>query len=128
VLGADTIVVIGDEVLEKPRDEADARRMLENLSGRTHEVMTAVALCRGPALVASETVCTRVTFAALPLDVVQRYAASGEGLDKAGAYAIQGLGAGIVRAIEGSYTNVVGLPTVETLALLRAAGVVRSWP
>ena len=129
ILSADTIVVVDDTVFGKPNDDADALGMLLRLSGRTHRVLTAVALCEvaGPhedALLLS----TEVTFRALPEAAWRRYVASGEARDKAGSYAIQGLGTGIVRAISGSYTNVVGLPAAETLELLGRAGVLGAWP
>jgi septum formation protein len=129
VLAADTIVVIDGLVLGKPSDESDAARMLRLLRGRDHEVITAVRLQDVQAAFARTiAVSSRVTFRALDEATVRRYAASGEGQDKAGAYAVQGLGAGLVRAIDGSYTNVVGLPACETLELLIEAGVVGSWP
>lgn len=118
VLAADTTVVIDDDVLGKPRDTLDGLAMLARLSGRTHEVMTAICLCRGDA--ASERlVVTRVTFATLDRDLCEAYLATEEPWDKAGAYGIQGLGAVLVEAIEGSYSNVVGLPLAETWRLLR---------
>ena len=128
VLGADTIVVLGDEVLEKPTDVDDATRMARVLSGKVHEVMTAVALVDRAGLRASKLVTTRVRFRAYSDGVAAGYGASREGLDKAGGYAIQGLGAGLVDGIEGSYTNVVGLPATEVLMLLEAHGVVATWP
>lgn len=111
VLAADTTVVCGDEVLGKPRDPADARRMLTQLAGRDHHVWTGVALHRpadGRIAVGAER--TRVTIAAMSEAEIAWYAATGEPDDKAGAYAIQGLGALFVAAIDGNYTNVVGLP------------------
>ena len=129
VLGADTIVVVDGAVLNKPLDTVDAARMLRLLSGRRHEVITAVTLRRaghGPAH--GIAVSSKVEFRRLDEDTLQRYADSGEGSDKAGSYAVQGLGAGLVRAIEGSYSNVVGLPACETLELLGQAGVFEAWP
>ena len=120
VLGADTIVVLDGEVLEKPGDAGEALAMLERLSGRTHTVITAVALARGPALLWHDRDRTRVTFADVPRRRLARYVATGEPLDKAGAYGIQGYGALLVRRLEGCYFNVMGLP----LALL-AAGLDR---
>jgi len=109
VLGADTVVVIDGQILGKPRDPADSRRMLETLSGREHMVLTGICLRR-----ATETILdvaeTRVWFLALNQRELQEYVATGEPMDKAGAYAIQGLASKFVRRIEGSYTNVVGLP------------------
>ncbi len=125
VLAADTPVVLVMELLGKPRDEAEARDMLSRLSGRTHEVHTGVALAgrADEALV----VRTRVTFRALSAGEIAWYAGTGEPLDKAGAYAIQGKGGFLVAAIEGSPTNVIGLPLGETLALLQRAGVPLPW-
>lgn len=129
ILGADTVVVIDDKILGKPRDDNDAHEMLRGLSGRWHEVITAIALRRiGSAFRADQVVSTRVLFRALDEGTVIRYIASGEGRDKAGSYAIQGLGVGLVSEIDGSYTNVVGLPATQTLALLAREGVVRQWP
>lgn len=133
VLGADTIVVIDGAVLGKPSDQADAVRMLRLLQGREHEVITAVHLtriARAPRGAFERTIAvrSRVLFRALDERTVQGYAASGEGSDKAGSYAVQGLGSGLVRAIVGSYSNVVGLPACETLELLIEAGVVGAWP
>jgi septum formation protein len=128
VLGADTSVVLRGEVLGKPADEADARRMLAALSGTTHEVLTAVCV-RRPAdgleleLVAS----TAVRFAPLGPAEIAWYVRTGEPLDKAGAYAIQGRGALFVLSVEGSVSNVVGLPLAETAALLRRAGLPLPW-
>jgi septum formation protein len=129
VLGADTIVVVDGDVLEKAASHDEAAAMVARLAGRTHEVVTAVALVQRPAgLVAELQTTTRVTFRALSADEIARYAASGDGDGKAGAYAVQGLGAGLVARIDGSYTNVVGLPATEVLALLRDAGVLEKWP
>jgi septum formation protein len=129
ILSADTIVVVDDDVFGKPSDDADALRMLLRLSGRTHRVLTAVALCEVAGSHEDGVLLTTdVTFRALPETAWRRYVASGEARDKAGAYAIQGLGTGIVRAISGSYTNVVGLPAAETLELLERAGVLGAWP
>ena len=117
VLGADTIVILNGEVLEKPRDAAHAAEMLGKLSGETHQVMTAVALAdRQNTLDAL--VVTDVTFRVLSEHDIAGYVASGEPLDKAGAYGIQGLGGCFVRKINGSYHAVVGLPLVETYELL----------
>jgi septum formation protein len=125
VLVADTVVVgSGDAILGKPRDDAEALSMLTRLSGVVHEVST--RYCLAPASASeppwrAETVTTRVTFRALGRDEIEAYVATGEGKDKAGAYAIQGAAAGFVRRIEGSYTNVVGLPLCEVVEALRAA-------
>ncbi|MCE9889692.1 Maf-like protein [Kluyvera intermedia] len=117
VLGADTIVILNGEVLEKPRDAAHAAVMLRMLSGKTHQVMTAVALADSQHTLDC-LVVTEVTFRTLSDDDITHYVASGEPLDKAGAYGIQGLGGCFVRKINGSYHAVVGLPLVETYELL----------
>jgi len=109
VLGADTIVVLGGRVLEKPRDRADAAEMLAALSGRTHTVITGVCLRHAHgAIVDAES--TRVRFVPLSENEIREYVASGEPMDKAGAYAIQGLASKFVDYIEGCYFNVMGLP------------------
>lgn len=129
VLAADTIVVVDAAVLGKPRDDAEAVRMLAALAGREHEVITAVVLvCAGASAAHEVTVRSRVQFRAFDEAGARRYVATGEGRDKAGSYAVQGRGAGLVRAIFGSYSNVVGLPVCETLELLVAAGAVEQWP
>ena len=122
VLGADTVVVVDGQILGKPEDAADAARMLELLSGRTHRVLTAVAVTAGapPQTVLSE---TGVQFRSIETPEIRSYWATGEPCDKAGAYAIQGLAAAFVARIEGSYSGVVGLPLFETDNLLRAFGV-----
>lgn len=122
VLGADTTVTLGERILGKPQDEAELQRMLGALSDREHVVCSAVALVDGSG-VRSALVSTRVRFRALEPTEISRYWQSGEPCDKAGGYAIQGLGAVFVTGIEGSYSGVVGLPLAETAALLRAAGV-----
>lgn len=109
ILGADTTVVIDDHVLEKPRDIADALRMLKLLSGREHEVITGVCL-RSEARKIVDAATTRVHFVRLTQEEVEAYAASGEPMDKAGAYAIQGLASKFIDRIDGDYFNVVGLP------------------
>lgn len=127
VLAADTIVVVGDEVLEKPKDEADFRRMMNLLSGRTHEVITAVAARVLGGQTFDQAVKTKVTFRELGEDEVAWYWASGEPRDKAGGYALQGRGGAFVSRIDGSHSNVIGLPLVETLQVLEAAGVKAPW-
>lgn len=117
VLGADTIVIRNGEVLEKPRDAAHAGAMLRQLSGQTHQVMTAVALADRQHVLDC-LVVTEVTFRVLSEQDIATYVASGEPMDKAGAYGIQGLGGCFVRKINGSYHAVVGLPLVETYELL----------
>lgn len=129
VLGADTVVVLDEEVLEKPGSAAEAVAMITRLGGRTHEVVTAMALVRRPAgILAEAQVTTRVTFRALDPGMGERYVATGDGDGKAGAYAVQGIGAGLVTRIEGSYLNVVGLPAAELIDLLTSAGVLTQWP
>lgn len=120
VLAADTVVCLGMEILGKPRDRADAARMLRALSGREHRVLTAVALQFEPRaeLVVSETF---VRFAELLPEEISAYVASGEPLDKAGAYAIQGRAAAFIAEIRGSYSGVMGLPLFETATLLKRA-------
>ncbi len=130
VLGADTAVVLRGEVLGKPADAEDAARMLRALSGTVHEVLTAVCVRRAapaPALELDVVVATSVRFAALSPAEIAWYVATGEPLDKAGAYAIQGAGGAFVRGVEGSVSNVVGLPLAETVDLLRRAGVPLPW-
>lgn len=118
VLGADTTVVCDDRLLGKPVDEAEAVAMLMALSGRTHQVLTAVALVRGAAE-AGVVVETAVSFRALSLAECRAYWRSGEPADKAGGYALQGLGGIFVTRIAGSYSGVVGLPVAETYTLMR---------
>lgn len=133
ILVADTAVILDGEALGKPRDEAEARSMIRALSGREHEVWTRFAIAahlepsRARALHA-ETVSTRVRFRALREDEIEGYAATGEGLDKAGAYAIQGIGAFMIERIDGSWSNVVGLPACEVIAALRGAGLLARFP
>lgn len=118
VLGADTTVVIDGKMLGKPADEADARRMLALLAGRRHEVMTGICLKRGEERV-QDTAVTEVWFGRVSEDEIAEYAASGEPLDKAGAYAIQGLASKYVDKINGCYFNVVGLPISMVFSHLR---------
>jgi nucleoside triphosphate pyrophosphatase len=130
VLGADTVVVVDDRILGKPTDSADARRMLRALSGRSHVVMTAVILIRGAGL-PGETIDARierttVEFASLTGDEIDWYAATAEPMDKAGGYAIQGLAARFVTRIEGSYSNVVGLPVSLVYGMCKKAGLLIS--
>jgi septum formation protein len=117
VLGADTEVVIDGQILGKPVDPDDAARMLRLLSGRAHDVVTAVALL-GSRCAAEAVVLTRVWFAALTGREIDWYVASGEPMGKAGAYAIQGLGARFVERIDGSWSNVVGLPVAAVHRML----------
>jgi len=124
VLGADTEVVLDGRYLGKPRDAADAARMLRELSGRTHEVVTGLALVDAPSG-REETlaVTTRVTMIDAGAEEIAAYVASGEPLDKAGAYAIQGQGARLVSRVDGCLTNVVGLPVETTRRLLERWGL-----
>ncbi|MBQ9564794.1 MAG: septum formation inhibitor Maf [Synergistaceae bacterium] len=122
VIAADTIVVVDGKVLGKPADREDARRMLGLLQGRAHEVMTGVALRRGGQLL-SGLERTAVHFRPLSEDEIAAYAATGEGDDKAGAYAIQGRGALLIASIEGDYFNVVGLPLCRLGRMLEELGL-----
>ena len=122
VLGADTVVVLDGQALGKPNGPEGARAMLTALSGRTHEVWTGFTLCRDGA-VHTEAVATEVTFRALAPEEIDRYVATGEPLDKAGAYGIQGRGALLVAQIRGDYSNVVGLPLCAVGQALRRFGV-----
>jgi septum formation protein len=122
VLGADTAVVIDDDLLGKPRDRADALSMLAQLSGRWHQVLSAVALASAKGIQSSLS-SSEVRFRALGAREGAAYWDSGEPCDKAGAYAIQGLGAAFVQELRGSYSGVVGLPLFETAQLLADAGV-----
>jgi septum formation protein len=124
VLAADTIVEIGGDVLGKPADARDAADMLRRLSGREHRVFTGFVLLapRGGERRA-RTVESRVLFHELTPRTIEAYVATGEPLDKAGSYAIQGRGAGLVARVDGSFTNVIGLPLAEVGAALREAGL-----
>lgn len=117
VIGADTTVVVDGEILGKPQDEDEGREMLRRLSGRTHEVLTGVSLRQGAYEVGRVEVTT-VTFRTLAEDEIGWYVASGEGRDKAGGYAIQGLASRFIPRIDGSYSNVVGLPVACIAELL----------
>ena len=122
VLAADTTVVIDGDVLGKPRDHLDGLAMLARLSGRMHEVITALCLA-GNGDTVSQQVTTRVLFASLDRETCEAYLSTDEPWDKAGAYGIQGLGGALVARIEGSYSNVVGLPLHETWQMLYQQGV-----
>jgi len=130
VLGADSVVVLEQQILGKPRDIDDARQMLTRLSSRVHTVITAVAvLHHARHFVCLDAVQTLVRFRPLSPAAIEQYIATGEPMDKAGAYAIQGAAAAFVASWEGCYTNVVGLPLRRTAALLHAAGLqVPIWP
>jgi len=120
-LAADTLVVLDGRALGKPKDPADARQMLRALSGRTHRVITGVVL-RSGGRQQGFAVSTEVSFRPLSDGDIDQYVASGEPFDKAGGYGIQGLGGALVHEVRGSYTNVMGLPLLETLAALEALG------
>jgi septum formation protein len=124
ILGADTAVVLDERPLGKPADAAEAREMLTRLSGRAHEVMSAVALITPEGLRSHRLNITEVEFSLLPERWIESYVASGDPLDKAGAYGIQNQAGVWIQRISGSYTGVVGLPLFETGELLREAGVV----
>lgn len=125
VLSADTVVVVGGRMLGKPRNRADAARMLGLLQGREHRVHTAVCLLRRKDRYADEAVdTTRVTFRPLTPEEIRAYLRAGESDDKAGAYAAQGRGNLLIERITGSYTNVVGLPMTRVFGMLAAAGLV----
>ena len=123
VLGSDTSVVLAGHILGKPVDDEDARSMLSSLSGREHQVMTAVSLLDDNR---QKTICvtTQVHFGPLSATQIARYWATGEPADKAGAYGIQGIAGQFVKSIEGSYSAVVGLPLYETVQLLQEFGVI----
>ncbi len=124
VLGADTIVVLGNEILTKPRDSAHALAMLQQLSNQTHLVMTAVALV--DAQQSRVSLCTsKVSFRELSQSEITAYWETGEPYDKAGAYAIQGVAASFITHLEGSYSGVMGLPLYETFLLLKEFGVIK---
>ncbi|MBW0146893.1 Maf family protein [Marinobacter arenosus] len=129
VLGSDTSVVLNGVILGKPANRDEAVETLLTLSGATHQVMTAVALAEDDRC-QSRVVITEVTFRSLSRAEIEAYAASGEPMDKAGSYGIQGLGGIFVSKLRGSYSAVVGLPLLETAALLADAGhpVWESWP
>ena len=122
VLGADTVVVLEQKVLGKPRDEADAIDMLLSLSGRRHQVLTGVALKTSEKIHLVHSM-TNVQFREIGRDEATLYWQSGEPADKAGSYGIQGLGGMFVKAISGSYSGVMGLPVFETIELLASAGI-----
>jgi septum formation protein len=127
VLAADTVVVIGPDVLGKPADEQHFVSMMERLSGRPHQVITAVAVRGREGHLYETAVTSDVTFRPLTPAEIAWYWRSGEPRDKAGGYALQGLGGAFVERIDGSHSNVVGLPLVEAIALLSRAGVPPPW-
>lgn len=119
VLGADTVVVIGGEIMGQPRDDEDARRMLTLLSEKWHEVLTGVALARNQSATLIEHESTRVRFCELSPEEIDWYVSTGEPRDKAGAYAIQGRGAIFIERIDGDYFNIVGLPVRRVYEMIR---------
>jgi septum formation protein len=119
ILVADTSVVLGADILGKPGDAHEALTMITRLSGRTHEVHTRFAVGDPERVFCAETVVTRVTFRPLDQDEIDAYPGTGEGMDKAGAYAVQGRASGFVSRIDGSHTNVIGLPACEVVIALR---------
>ncbi len=123
VLGADTVVALDGTIFGKPNDVTDAQRMLSQLAGRTHTVFTGVALASPDGQVDDFVVGTQVTLRAVCADDIAAYVATGEPLDKAGAYGAQGGAWSFIEKLDGSYTNVVGLPVEQTVALLRRRGV-----
>lgn len=122
VLAADTIVVVDNQILGKPVDREDAKRILRLLSGKTHQVMTSVCVCRQDD-VHQFTETTNVTFAKLDEDLIATYVASGECDDKSGAYAVQGIGAMFIEKVEGSVSSVVGLPICQVRKVLAKFGI-----
>jgi len=123
VLGADTAVVVKGRILGKPADRAQAIDMLETLSGRTHEVWSAVALVLPTGRILEQLDVTRVTFSELPRAWIEAYCDSGDPMDKAGAYGVQGMAAQKISRLEGSYSGVMGLPLHETSEILSEAGL-----
>jgi septum formation protein len=128
-IGSDTIVLLDDLILGKPKDHADAATMLRALSGKQHRVLSGFAVFdRQTGTCRAQAVSTKVTFKRLREEEIAGYIATGEPTDKAGAYAIQGIGTFMVKSIEGSYSNVVGLPLTEVLDLLEEIGAARPFP
>jgi septum formation protein len=123
VLAADTVVVCDDEILVKPNDQDEARQMLAMLSGRTHTVVTAYALALASAILEAEPILSQVTFRPLSNSEIDEYVATGEPLDKAGAYGIQGRGSDFIAMVAGARDNVMGLPMREVLAALARLGI-----
>jgi septum formation protein len=128
IVSADTIVVLGDEVFFKPKDAKDAADMMQRLSGRTHVVVTGFAVGRTGHRWRVSHAETSVTFHALTKSQIDRYVQTGEGLDKAGAYAVQGLGTFLVERIDGNYFNVVGLPVSLVVRTLIEVGALPDFP
>lgn len=124
VLGADTLVFIGGKILGKPRDEEEAKQMLKTLSGNTHAVYTGVALYNPRSrTIETDVDCTYVTMKALDDEEIDAYVRTGEPMDKAGSYALQGLGGMFVTRVEGDYTSVIGLPVPKVYGLLKKTGL-----
>jgi len=130
VLVADTIVVLDEQILGKPKNAEQAFRLVEQLVGRAHVVLTCYALGQHPSgeLLVQRTIESQVVMREASPEELRRYAATGEGLDKAGAYAVQGLGAFLIREVRGSYSNVVGLPACEIVEDLLRLGALQSYP
>lgn len=124
VLGADTIVVLDNQIMGKPQDEEDALKMLTNLSGKTHQVVSAFCIVLPDGQVITQAVSTDVDMRASGVTKLKSYIATGEPMDKAGAYAIQGVGTFMVTGIRGSYTNVVGLPLARVVEELLALNII----
>jgi septum formation protein len=122
VLAADTLVLLGREILGKPRDDAEAEEMLSRLAGREHRVVTAVRLRRGADPGREAVVLSAVRISPMSAEEIRWYVSTGEPRDKAGAYAVQGLGSRFIESVEGSYSNVMGLPARAVYALLREQG------
>ena len=128
VVGTDTTVVVDGRILGKPADDRDARRMLKLLSGRSHQVVSAIALARfQDRILRSAISTTRVFFRKLSPDEIRRYVETGEPMDKAGAYGIQGIGGLLVSRIEGSFSNVAGFPLEKFFELLNDSGLPLPW-
>ena len=125
ILGADTAVVVDGRILGKPQSPDDARRMLTLLSGRSHAVLTGIALAGTHQ--SSRVVESQIEFRILSRREIDWYIRTGEPMDKAGAYGAQGIGSFLIQSVHGSYSNVVGLPLAETLLLLNRAGVSFPW-
>ncbi len=129
ILGADTIVVLGRRIIGKPKDREDAKRMLRQLSGKNHTVITAFCIIDPEGEVAHlETVKTEVWIKELTEEEIEGYLETGEPFDKAGSYAAQGIGAFMIKKIRGSYTNVVGLPLSELIDALKKVGAIKKFP
>ncbi|MEA2697533.1 MAG: nucleoside triphosphate pyrophosphatase [Myxococcales bacterium] len=128
VLAADTIVVVDADILGKPRDEGDARAMLDRLAGRRHTVLTAYQIRRAPDRLVARAVSTAVSFRLLQPAEIDAYLASGEWAGKAGGYAVQGIAAAFVSELRGSHTNVIGLPVAEVIADLLAVEALPGYP